>query len=126
MMEPSDTVKGNLDKAGPTYRDYVTVALEEYKALRDESKQCGINILNCFSFGLAAIAVLSSGRFAVWDKNPIFSLVVFYGFIPIVIAFSTLIWLGEAFRFDRVGKYLCFIEIKLSLLIRPAFAAFLR
>ncbi len=100
--------------------NFIATALEEYKTLRDESKQCSINMFSAFSIGLGVIGIAAISGFSLWGvpEGQFVSLIVFYAFIPIVIGSSVFLWLGEAARFKRVGDYICFIEIKLSLIFK--------
>jgi len=101
-------------------KNYIATTLEEYKTLREESRQCSINMFSAFSIGLGVIGIAAISGFSIWGipEAQLISLIVFYAFIPIIITASVFLWLGEAARFKRVGDYICFIEIKLSLIFK--------
>jgi len=96
--------------------NYVNVILEEYKTLREESKQASINMFTSLSIGLGVVGVVTAGAFSLWNTEPLITLVALYVLTPLFILTATFLWLGEAMRFKRVGDYICLIEAKLSML----------
>jgi len=112
--EVSEKGKGEL-----ALRDYIDVTLEEYRTLRNESRQCSINMFTALYIGLGIIGIiLAVGLPLLTEKTIIIGLVIFYLFIPILAIGVAFLVLGEAVRFKRVGDYICFIEIKLSTLFK--------
>jgi len=108
------------DKKEQALKNYIEVTLEEYKALRNESMQCNTNIFTALNIGFAAIGVLCMVGFPLinGEKTLDSGLFVFGLFIPIMALGITFLILTEATRFKRVGDYICFLEIKLSLLLK--------
>lgn len=108
------------DKEEQTLKNYINVTLEEYKALRNESRQCSANIFTALYIGFGAISVLGAVGFPLIavEETVNSGLIIFGLFIPILATGISFIILGEATRFKRVGDYICFIEIKLSSLFK--------
>lgn len=104
------------DKEDQAFKNYINVTLEEYKTLRNESRQCSANIFTALYIGFGAIGVLGAVGFPLIAVAETVSsgLIIFGLFIPILATGISFIILGEATRFKRVGDYICFIEIKLS------------
>ena len=98
-------------------RTYVALASEEYKTLRDESKQASINMWTAMQWGSALVGITIGVGLSQWNApNPATAL-AFDVVVPTFSALTMAFWLGEAARFKRVGDYLCLIEQKLSLLL---------
>jgi len=97
---------------------YLRNAIEEYKTLRDESKQASINMYSALQWGSAIVGVLFSAGFTQWKTHDAVVLAVFCIIVPTACAMSMFLWLGEAMRFKRVGDYICLIEAKVSQLCR--------
>lgn len=97
---------------------YLGALTEEYRTIRDESKQANINMMLVMQIGAAACAVVIGAAAARWEDvngaTPLLLLVV----VPILSAVSLLIWIGEARRFRRAGDYLCLVERKVWLAIK--------
>jgi len=107
------------ERRGIDVKDYITATLEEYKTLRDESRQCSINMFSVFSIGLGAIGIIAAVGFNLLKgETVVIALLIFYLFIPILSIAIAFLWIGEAARFKRAGDYICFIEVKLSLLLK--------
>ncbi len=103
---------------------YINVVLEEYKTLREESKQASINMFTSLSIGLGIVGVIIAGAFSIWNSEPMITLIALYFLIPIFILTATFLWLGEAMRFKRAGDYLCLIEAKLSMFLQNSLGEF--
>jgi hypothetical protein len=102
---------------------YLNACLEEYKSIREESRQASVNMFRSLSIGIgaAAIAIVASFNFInkIIDLSGyelIIILSIFCVIVPFLLALITVFWLGELARFKRAGNYLCFIEAKVSLL----------
>lgn len=98
-------------------RNYILVLLEEYKSLRDESKQASINMFTALQWGAAVLGVIIAAAFTQWGKQDAVVLLTFYLVVPILSATAMFLLLGEATRFKRVGDYICLIEQKASLVL---------
>jgi len=99
---------------------FLNACFEEYKTLREESKQASINMITSMSIGIgvAAIAMVTGITSFKGDvPESIISLYILCGIIPFLIALITSFWLGEAARFKRAGDYICFIESKISIIL---------
>lgn len=103
-------------RENPT-KDYVNVALEEYRTLREEVKQSNVNQFQSLSFGSAAVSVLLSAGFYASDKIPLTTVIVFSLFVPLLSFFSTFLWLGEIARMVRAGNFIVFIEKKIETIV---------
>lgn len=94
---------------------YLSTILEEYKSLRDESKQININMFLSFQIGTLFIGVTLSAAFNQWEKLAV-SGVILIVILPLASLMFMHIWLGEAVRLKRVGDYLAFVEQKIGIL----------
>lgn len=101
-------------------KTYLSLAVEEYKTLRDESKQASINMWTAMQWGGAFIGLIAAAALSQWSApSPATPLALDIA-VPIFSLFLMLFWLGEAARFKRAGDYLCLVEQKLTLLLRTA------
>jgi hypothetical protein len=103
---------------------YLNACLEEYKSIREESRQASINMIRTLSIGIGATTIAVIASFNIFDKvitlsgyNLIIVLSIFCVILPFLIALITAFWLGELARFKRAGNYICFIETKVSMLL---------
>jgi len=96
---------------------YLSMLAEEYKSLRDESKQASINMFAALRWGAAVLGVVIVAGFAQWNKQHDVVLLIFYVVVPILSGMSMFLWLGEAARFKRVGDYICLIEQKAGMIL---------
>jgi len=96
---------------------YLSILKEEYKSLREESKQASINMFSALSWGAAILGILISVGFSQWNKQHAVVLLIFFIVIPIISAIDMFLWLGEALRFKRVGDYICLIEQKVGMIL---------
>lgn len=95
---------------------YLSATIEEYKTLRDESKQASINMFAALQLGAGFVGLTLAAGLTQWGRSTEVSVVVFMILVPLLGAFSTFIWLGEAIRLKRAGDYLAFLEQKVGLL----------
>ena len=95
---------------------YLSLVIEEYKSLRQESIQSNINMFTTLRWGIAIIGVLFVAGFANWNQEHAVVLLVFYILIPAFSTMTMLYWIGEIIRFKRVGDYICFIEQKTGMI----------
>ncbi|GAG99560.1 unnamed protein product, partial [marine sediment metagenome] len=115
--EVSEKGKGEL-----ALRHYIDVALEEYRTLRNESRQCSVNMFTALYIGLAIIGIiLAVGLPLLIEETIIIGLLILYLFVPTLAIGVAFLVLGEAVRFKRVGDYICFIEAKLTLLFKESY-----
>ncbi len=91
----------------------ISVAIEEYKTLRQESLESMKGQQSTVRMGMATVGVVIAAGFNVWDKTPLSDL-VFLAFNPIICYLTLIIWIGEVTRMMRVGNYLSLIEKKLN------------
>lgn len=94
---------------------YLSILMEEYKSLREESKQASINMFSALRWGSAIVGALMGAGFVAWNNRQHFVvLIIFYIVVPILSSMSMFLWLGEAIRFKRVGDYICMLEQKIG------------
>src|SRR5436190_7976737 len=93
---------------------FLDLVKEEYRTLRDESKQATINMLAAIQVGASVIGALIYAGFSQWNTSPSVVLFVFFLIVPVLGAVSMFVWVGEAIRMKRVGDYLCIVEQKAS------------
>ena len=98
-------------------REYLLLLAEEYKSLRDESKQVSINMFAALRWGAAVVGVVIAAGFTQWNEEPAVVLLIFYVVVPVLSVMSMFLWIGEAVRFKRVGDYICFIEQKAGMIL---------
>lgn len=96
---------------------YIALVTEEYKTLRDESKQASINMWTAMQWGSALIGITIGVGLSQWSANNPATLLAFAIVVPVFGTLMMFFWLGEAARFKRVGDYLCLVEQKLSLVL---------
>jgi hypothetical protein len=99
----------NSQRSWQSYDDAELQALlAEYSSLRLESLNTITTRAQTIVFGLAAVAALFAGPFALGDpaKQRNLTIAVFSGAVPIVSLLVLLVWVGEAMRMKRVSEYL--------------------
>ena len=108
------------DKEKQAFKNYIDITLEEYKSLRNESRQCSANTFTALYIGFGAIGILCAVGFPLLngEKTVDSGLIIFGLFVPIIALGISFLILAEATRLKRVGDYICFIEIKLSSLFK--------
>lgn len=93
----------------------LTIWLEEYKVVREETKFALQYQQNILSWSSVAVGVLLIFALNLWKADPLLTL----GFFLIVLPSASLmflnIWLTEVARMARAGRYLFLIENKLQL-----------
>jgi hypothetical protein len=79
---------------------YLSVMIEEYKTLRDESKQASINMFAALQLGAGFVGLTIAAGFTQWGRSTDITevMIVFMILVPLLCALSTFIWLGEAVR----------------------------
>ena len=103
---------------------YLNACLEEYKTLREESRQASINMITSLAIGLGVTIFLAlSGvnlfvdGFTLTPGEIYYLLCVFCIILPLLLGLIIALWLGELARFKRAGNFICFIEEKISMLL---------
>jgi hypothetical protein len=94
----------------------VSVALEEYRALRDEivaSLSMQQAVLSFSTLALGGLA-LAGFRALGTDGDDAVALVIFLLAVPVVSYVSLLIWLGEYARTTRAGRFLSELEHRIN------------
>jgi hypothetical protein len=100
---------------------WLSTTLEEYKSLRQESLQALAQQQTVLQFGLSVLGVLVGLAVQQADKEPLLSIILGAGFVPLVAVFVAIIWVGEFERLGRVGFHLATIEYAVTKEIgRPA------
>lgn len=98
-------------------KGYLSILAEEYKSLRDESKQANANMFAGLRWGPAVLGIVIAGAFTQWNKEHAVVLLTFFILVPLLSAMTMFLWLGEAARFKRVGDFICLIEQKVGLVL---------
>src|SRR4051794_13191635 len=92
---------------------WLSVALEEYRALREESLAAMQMQQSSLTFGTATMGVVISAGLSAWDK-PALPEIVFLVFVPLIVCLTLLIWAGEVARMFRVGRFLAGLEERVN------------
>ena len=98
-------------------QNYLQILAEEYKSLREESRQISINMFTSFQWGAAILGILIAAGFTQWNKVHVVVILTFLVIVPFITAITMFMWLGEAARFKRVGDYICMIEQKVGIVL---------
>jgi hypothetical protein len=93
--------------------DWLAIAIEEYKTLREECLMSIKMQYSILAFGAAIIGVVISTGFNVWDKSPLPE-ILFLLLVPASAYLVIIIWLGEVSRMFRAGRLISTIEIKIN------------
>lgn len=95
------------------------VLQEEYKTVRDESKQAEINTFTALQWGATLVVFAAGAGLTQWGIVGRDAVVVsaFTIFIPLFGLSSFYVWLGEVLRIQRAGNYLFLLEQKVATLI---------
>lgn len=93
--------------------DWLSVVIEEYKTLRNESLASMQTQQSILRFGTAAIAVLIAAAFNLWEKSPLPEAVLLF-VIPFMSYLILAIWMGEIARMMRAGIFLVELEKKIN------------
>jgi hypothetical protein len=94
--------------------DWISIALEEYKTLRNESLNSMQTQQSTLRTGSAAIAVIMAAGFSLWTINELLPGIIFLGAVPILSYLILTIWMGEVYRMMRAGKHLCGVENRIN------------
>jgi hypothetical protein len=101
-------------------KPYLGLVVEEYKILRDESKQASINMWTAMQWGSAIIGVVIAVGLSQWGRAYPTTVLALGLLVPLFSAMTMIFWLGEAARFKRVGDYIVLLERKMSVVLREA------
>jgi hypothetical protein len=93
--------------------DWITVAMEEYKTLREESLSSMKMQQSILTFGTATIGIILSAGFNVWDKQ-FLPEIIFMALLPAVSYLIVLSYIGETGRMFRAGRFIALIENKIN------------
>jgi hypothetical protein len=94
--------------------DWLSIAIEEYKTLRNESLLSMQTQQSTLRAGTAAVSVIIASGFSLWDSIELLSEIIFLAFVPIICYLVLTIWMGEVLRMMRAGKYLSDLENKIN------------
>lgn len=94
--------------------DWLEIAIEEYKTLREESLTSMKMQQSILTFGTATIGLIITTGFNVWDKTPLPE-ILFLFLAPAIVYLIILVWLGEVGRMFRAGRFIADIEDKINL-----------
>lgn len=93
--------------------EFIEIALEEYKTLRQESLTSMQMQQAVLRYGLAIISALIAVAVNAWGDIALSSIVLLV-FLPILCYLILMIWMGEVARMMRAGKYLYGLEKKIN------------
>jgi len=86
-------------------KKWLSLVMEEYKSVRQESLDAGNNAQYILRFGIATIGVVISAGLNLWEKSPIPDF-VFLVFNPILCYLILTMWIGEFARRIRAGHFI--------------------
>ena len=112
MVGADDARDAPASQIEPQPPGWVSVALEEYRAHREEVLANQHGQQQSLTLGAAAIGILAAGAFNVWDDRVVAS-IVFLGAVPLLAMGVLLLWAGEVLGMMRVGAYLERLEREL-------------
>ena len=97
--------------------EWIQIALEEYKTLRQESLDAIKAQHATLSFGTGTISVIFISGFGLWN-NAYYLLprIIFLVFVPAICYIALVVWIGELARMMRVGQFLMILEMNLNYL----------
>lgn len=93
--------------------NWLSVVIEEYKTLRNESLASMGTQQSILRFGTAAIAIVIATGFNLWEKSPLPEM-IFLLFFPTISYLVLTIWMGEVARMMRAGIFLVKLEEKIN------------
>lgn len=93
--------------------DAVEIALEEYKSLRQESLMALERQHTVLRFGIGLVGVLIGIGLQLQDEE-VLATVLLLLFVPVLIVFTVILWMGEVERMVRAGTYLAKLERKVN------------
>lgn len=96
---------------------YMGVVIEEYRTLRDESKQATINMWTAMQWTSVIFAALFGVGLNQWSADGPTAILVFGLLVPCFSFITMVFWLGEAVRLKRLGDYVYLLEHKIYLLL---------
>ena len=88
---------------------WLDVAMEEYKTLRQEVQTSLTAQHTILSFGTATLGLVFGAAVNLWDEE-LAPIVLFSLLIPLLSGLVLLMWLSEAMRMVRAGNYLAVLE----------------
>ncbi len=99
-------------------KDELEAIYLEYRSLREEIITAMHARNSILSFGLATIGVMFSAIAAIFvsGSNTMFSGLVLFIIVPLIVVFILLIWLGEYQRMHRAGKHMISLEERINLI----------
>ena len=93
--------------------EWIQIALEEYKSLRNESLEAVRTQQTTVKLGIVIIGCIMVTGFNLWDKS-LLSDIIFFIFIPLLCYITIVIWIGEVERMMRTCYFLTTLEKKIS------------
>ena len=93
--------------------DWLSVVIEEYRTLRNESLVALQTQQSVLRFGLAIIGIVIAIGFSLWEKS-LLPEIIFLLLIPVASYLVLIIWMGEIARMTRAGMFLAELERKVN------------
>ncbi|MFA5032459.1 MAG: hypothetical protein WC614_05505 [bacterium] len=93
--------------------DWISVVIEEYKTVREESLTSMQTQQSVLHYGTTTLGIMVVAGFNVWDKAWLPEL-IFLVFVPLVSYLVLITWTGEVARMMRAGRFLAKLEGKVN------------
>lgn len=98
--------------------EWITVALAEYGALREEILASMQMQHSALTLGTTTVGVLFAAGVTIWDK-PLLPGVIFLVLLPVFLSLTMLVWAGEVARMFRASTYLRTVESLVNVRLGP-------
>jgi hypothetical protein len=96
---------------------YLSLVVEEYKTLYNESTEAGKSIFTTLQLGVAILGVVMAAGFTQWNKQHAVVLLTFYILIPLIDAMIISLWLGAVAKIKKAADYKILIEQKVGMVL---------
>lgn len=96
---------------------YLSLLIEEYKTVYNESLQAVRNIFTTLQIGTAILGVVIAAGLTQWNKEHGVVLLTFYIVIPLIDAMIISLWLGAVARIKKAADYQIMIEQKVGMIL---------
>ena len=97
--------------------DFINVAMEEYKTLREEINTAMSNQQSILNYGIASMSVIIAFSSSNWQEKLVIDLILIL-LVPVICLAISTIWLGEVNRVARAGNFLVEKEREINRLMK--------
>jgi hypothetical protein len=94
--------------------DWVAIALEEYKALREECMVALQMQHAILRYSIGGLLLIFAAALSISSENPHLAGIVLVFLLPGASFLISLIWFGEFWRMLRAGSYIANLELKIN------------